>query len=264
MLKQFRYIPDENALEFYGAVFGSVFPLPTISYPSDGATGVSTTPTIISVEGVASIYTFAKRITSDVTNIGLDSDIVFNSSSDADVPLDTATGIFTLAPGVEYELTASPNFTDFNNSNSYVFYQWVFSADNTVVNGGQAGSLTALSNASNIGIQPTAKTTYRPNVSTGVKLRVVSADGTCTFKSDNSWATIRTTAIKYLDYTHTKSEFQIKCGSEIVYSSGTVSSLSATVSPALDAATQYSVRVRHKGLEDIWTRWTDWVDFRTA
>lgn len=265
MIKQLS-IPSADVASMQSAVMGSVYPAPTISSPASGATGVSVTPTLTSVEGVAAVYVLARRDTTDVTGVGVNSDLIFNAVSDNDVPLNTSTGVFTLKAGVEYELTACPNLTTFNLATSYAYFRWVLASDNSALPMGQSGSIIPTTFVGNSGSQPTARATYRPTVDTNVKVRVWQGSGTCTFSFANSWATVRTTAVKYIDYTQSASRFQIMQTSTgtIVYDSGEVVPLTAVVSPSLTATTAYQVRCMHKSAEGFWTKWSAWQTFTTA
>ena len=249
-------------------MYASLYPVPTISSPTSGQTGVSLTPTVTTVEGVARPYTLAKRSTTDQTGIAVDTDLIFNSVSDSDIQLDTNTGIFTLSAGVEYELTACPNLTAFSSPAGYVYFRWVLASDNTALPGGQSGSIIPASFTGNSGSQPVAKATYRPTIDTEVKVRTWTfGTGTCSLTAANSWATIQTTATKYIDYTTDKTQVQIKLNSTdvIVYDSGEVSGTSVNVSPALAANTAYSVRCRHKDLQTSnLTSWSSWISFTTT
>lgn len=265
MIKQVS-IPSANVGIMQAAVMGSVYPTPTISAPASGTTGVSVTPTLTSVEGVASIYTLARRDTTDQTAVGVNSDLIFNAVSDSDVPLNTTTGVFTLKAGVEYELTGCPNLTTFNAATSYAYFRWVLASNNSALPSGQSGSIIPSTFSANAGSQPVATATYRPTVDTDVKLRVWQGAGTCTLAAANSWVRVRTTAIKYIDYTQSASRFQVRLNSTgtVVFDSGEVTPLTATVSKALTAATLYDVRVMHKSAEGFWTKWSAWQSFTTA
>lgn len=265
MIKQVS-IPSANVAIMQAAVMGSVYPVPTISAPASGATGVSVTPTLTSSEGVASLYTLARRDTSNQTAVAVNTDLIFNAVSDNDIPLNTSTGVFTLKAGVEYELTGCPNLTTFDLPTSYAYFRWVFASDNSALPSGQSGSIIPSTFASNSGSQPVATATYRPIVDTDVKLRVWQGSGTSILAFANSWARVRTTAIKYIDYTQSASRFQVRLHSTgvVVFDSGEVVPLTATVSPALTATTLYDVRVMHKSVEGFWTKWSTWQSFTTA
>jgi len=246
-------------------VLATTYPLPTITSPVEGDIGVSKTPTITTKEGVAAPYILARRDTASQTAVVVDTDLIYNAQSDADVPLNVTTGVFTLRAGVEYELTACPNLTSFDLATSYAYFRWVLDSDNSAIVTGQSGSIIPSTFVGNSGSQPTARATLRPTVDTDVKVRVWAGSGSCNFVTANSWASIRTTALKNLDYTHMASQIQVALSStgEIVFDSGEVASLSAAVSPALTGTTIYKTRTRHKGDSGYWTDWSGWTSFTT-
>jgi len=245
----------------------SVFPKPTLTYPTSNLTGVSLTPTLTSAEGVSRPFILSRRNGTDQTGVGVNTDLIFNEASDEDIHLDTSTGIFTLKAGLEYVMTAGANLTTFSGSTAFAYYRWVFSADNTPLPLGQSGSIIPSTFTSNSGSQPVATATLRPSVDTGVKLRVWQGSGTCLLAAANSWATVQTSTSRFLDYTSDKSQFQIKTvgTSQAIYDSGEVSGITHSVSTALPANTALAVRVRHRDVfTGNWTSWTDWVSFTTA
>lgn len=245
-------------------IFKTIFPIPTVSSPGAGETGVSLTPTLLSKEGVARPYVLANRQTTDQTGIGVNTDLIFNVVSDEDIHLNPSTGVFTLKAGVEYELTACPNLAAFTSTAGFIFFRWVFAADNTPIPVGASGSIYPAKNTTGDSSQPIAKATYRPTVDTQVKVRTwQSGTGTCSLVQGNSWATVQTTATRYMDYTTGHSQFQIALASNgvLVYDSGELPGLSVIVSPALPAATQLKIRVRHE--DDSTTHWTDWSEWQT-
>lgn len=248
-------------------VFATTYPLPSITTPTEGATGVSKTITIVTREGVATPYTLARRDSTTQTLVALNTDLLYNAPADQDIILNITTGVFTLPGGVEYELTACPTLTAFSATTAYAYFAWVLDSDNSIIASGQKGVITPSTwDSTNGSSQPTARATYRPTVDTDVKVRIVDASGTCTFGTSASWATIRTTATRYLDYTHEASQVQVALSStgEIVYDSGEVASLSATVSPALTGLTSYKTRTRHKGTLGYFTDWSGWTNFTTV
>lgn len=253
--------------QIIAAIFSAVFPLPALLSPAENASGVSLTPTLTSKEGVAKPYVLGSRITADQTLIGTDTDLIFNSVSDTDIPLNTATGVFTLKAGVEYEMTACPNLTAFTNTGGYIFFRWVFAADNTPLPTSQSGSMYPAKNTAGEASQPVAKATYRPVVDTDVKVRTwQSGTGTCSMAVANSWASVQTTATRYLDYTTGHSHFQVKRLSDnvTIYDSDVQPGLTAQVSPPLASGAQLAYRARHEDdSSGHWTGWTSWRSFST-
>jgi hypothetical protein len=257
--------PDDTF--FHQSVHSTTMPLPTITSPTIGETGISVTPTIVTKEGVSNLYSFYTRATSDVTGIVIDTDLVYNQFSDTDIPLNTTTGVFTLPAHYEFELTGAPNLTAFTSAAGFVYFDWVLAADNSVLPNAQSGSIIPSTFASNAGSQPQAKAVIRTTTATEVKLRTTTfLTGTCTFSMNNSWATIHATTTAHHDYTQSYTQIEIRSQSSgiVVYSSGDVASLSVNVSPALTLATIYELRTRHKHLEGYYTRWSVWQAFTTA
>lgn len=267
VLQDIATFMSEDSEDFYQLSRACVMPIPTVTSPAADATGVSTTPTIATKEGVSSLYSLYVRETSTQTGVGVGSDLIFNHASDADIPLDTSTGIFTLPAGYEFRMGASPNLTAFSAVTAYAYFDWVLASDNSVITNGQSGSIfPATYTTSNAGSQPHARAVLRTTEETQVKLRITTGSGTCDFSHQNSWAEISSSTSRYIDYTHTHVQVQIRLKSSgaAVYSSGDVSGLDVTVSPALSAATQYEMRVRHKHTEGFYTRWSEWQTFTTA
>ena len=257
-----------NGLTFAQNVLATIYPLPSVTAPAQGAINIALKPTLTSAEGTSALYVLAYRTTADQASVGNNTDLIFNAVSDDDVALNTSTGVFTLKAGLEYELTGCPNLSSFNSANAYCYFQWVLASDNTPLPDGQSGSIVPVTHvSSDIGTQPVAKATYRPTVDTGVKLRVWDMSGTCSMLASNSWATVRATALRYLDYTAASSLFQIRRESDgvIVYDAGFTSGLSVTLSTALKPSTLYGVRVRHKDtFSDNVTSFTTWQTFTTT
>ena len=257
---------SEDSAEFYQLARASAMPIPTITSPAADATGVSVTPTIVTEEGVSNLYSFYTRSTTNQAAVGVNTDLLYNDASDTDIPLDIETGIFTLPPGYEFRLTANPNLTTFSSSAAYAYFEWVLASDNSSLVNGQSGSIIPSTfSVSNAGSQPQAKATIRTTEATQVKLRITSGSGTSTLSFQNSHAEIGSTTSRFIDYTvtHTQVEIRVKSTEAVIYSSGDVADLSVTITPALTAATEYELRTRHKHTEGFYTRWSAWQSFTT-
>lgn len=126
------------------------------------------------------------RISSDVTNVGINNDLLFNNIVYGNIPYNTTTSIITLTAGKTYELISEPSFTTFSDTtNGYLLYEWVDAATNTalVASNQGAGVAIPINRNSNELDSDIAHIIYTPITNQQVKLRVTSGVGTATFRS---------------------------------------------------------------------------------
>jgi hypothetical protein len=183
--------------------------------------------------------------------------------------LDANTGIFNI-PGSsgEFELTVAPELTSFSSAGAYLEFAWVYAANNTVLPNTTKGYALPVTHAgTDEGVQTQAKGTVRSVSDVNIKIRVLSASGTATFKALNSWAVISATTTAHLDYTTVSTQVQIRelLTGVTIYQSENIAGFSVSVPVSvLNSATEYEVRARHYHTEGYYNRWTPWVKFTTA
>jgi len=133
-------------------------------------------------------YLNVARITSDVTGMGQNSDLIFNSIVSGNIPYNTTTGVATLSAGKTYELIGEPAFTSYSDATGgFNTIDWVDATTN----------VSLLPNFQSVGILvPSTRTVpecdnieihaiYTPTTNQTVKLRIILSYCTSTFRSNN-------------------------------------------------------------------------------
>jgi hypothetical protein len=126
-------------------------------------------------------YLCVARATSDVSTIGIGSDIVFNSIVSGNIPYNTTTGIATLKAGKTYELIGEPSFSGF--SGDYVAFDWVDTTSNTALITNCNGIMVPINKNSPESNSIIAHIIYTPITDQTIKLRITGASGTVTLRA---------------------------------------------------------------------------------
>jgi hypothetical protein len=140
-------------------------------------------------------YLQAGRFTTTQPGVGVDTDLVFNSvtaqSGTSQISLNTTTGVLSLKGGVTYNLTASPSFQIFSNTTTgFLVYQWVDATTNTPLIDGISGAATPATLTNADSNQQLVSLVYTPSTNQTVKVRVTSASGTASLRTNFTYITV--------------------------------------------------------------------------
>jgi len=122
------------------------------------------------------------NLTADVTGITAVGDVVFNSVTSGNIPLNTSTGEFTLTAGNTYQLEANlavENSAGTITTAASIIWQWVDSTNTALVASKGKGRATASSvvgNNTNDGGTTNAVLIYTPSVTQTVKVRMIDVN----------------------------------------------------------------------------------------
>jgi hypothetical protein len=124
-------------------------------------------------------YVSVRRITSNQTGIAINTDVIYNSISNGNIPYNTTTGVFTLTAGKTYNLFASAKIRNDGTGTTgrYVQFEWVDSVSNVALTGLKQGVSIMSTSALNESGTDNAGGIYTPVSNQTVKVRVTGADG---------------------------------------------------------------------------------------
>jgi len=115
-------------------------------------------------------------LSANQTAINSATDLVFNISNSGNIPLNTATGVFTLKAGKTYEMSASLRFSSLTGGTGSAVVRWMDTANLPLPNSQPSthymSSATTPVENSNYPLM-----VFTPNVDMGVKLRAISVSG---------------------------------------------------------------------------------------
>jgi hypothetical protein len=172
---ELRIISTGDMIQIGDATGGNFFPYAVIEETSRQSTIINT-----------SEYLNVSRVNSDVTGVGANSDLIFNSLVSGNMPYSTTTGVAILTAGKIYELMAEPMFFSFTDTaGGYVIFDWVDATTNQslVANGQGVGTQVPINRNSAESGSGIAHITYTPTTNQKVKIRVTQSVGTTTFRS---------------------------------------------------------------------------------
>jgi len=122
-------------------------------------------------------YMITRRSGTDQTGVGVNNDVILNTSPTGNIPLNTTTGVVSLTGGKTYRLTSDVRFINYSNTDGRLSYTWVDATTNTPINNFRNMTVDLSSGSTRTGLDH-HDVIYTPSSNQTVKLRVTFVGAT--------------------------------------------------------------------------------------
>jgi len=116
-------------------------------------------------------YVYVTRSSTDQTITAANTDLVFDTKVEGNIPYNTSTGVFTLTAGKTYRLTFNGRFRGFTPSSGNIYLEWVDASTNATINGSGLG-VHSLTDTNAHATKSVSDFLYTPASNQTIKLRI--------------------------------------------------------------------------------------------